>query len=195
MSTPANAVFGLATGSADQHEYNTTYLQILAALTKVQTLSIVEVIAIADSELTVKVIVNLLTGNGQAVQHGEIYGIPFVRTQGGPNAIICDPQPGDLGLCGFCSRDIASVKAAKGPANPGSARLFDWADGVYIGALSLLNASPSQFIQFLGGSVLIQSPMVQTSGNLSVGTGYTGTITDVTGTVFTVQNGIVTNAS
>ena len=35
-------------------------------------------------------------------------------------------------MCVFADRDISGVKKARGRANPGSRRKFDWADAVYV---------------------------------------------------------------
>lgn len=163
MSTPAGAVFGQANASSDAGNYNAIDFQIQARLAKVQTLSIAEVISCTSSganapagTVTIKVLVNLMTGNGQPVQHGEIYSLPYLRAQGGTSGIILDPVAGDIGLVGFCSRDSSAVVAAKGQANPGSARTFDWADGIYLGAM--LNSALTQFIQFNSSGINITSP-------------------------------------
>jgi hypothetical protein len=155
--------YGLASAVADTTDYNTVQLQINAALARVQTLSIVEIQSCSNDggvapvgTVTVKVLVNLLTGNGQAVQHGDIYQVPYLRVQGGTNAIIIDPVAGDIGLCGFCSRDITNVKNSKAQANPGSARTFDWADAVYIGGM--LNGAPAQYVQFNATGITVMSP-------------------------------------
>ena len=87
-----------------------------------------------------------LDGKGNAMPHGTIYNVPYVRAQGGTNAVIIDPVVGDIGLAVFASHDISSVKASKKPANPGSRRRFDWADAIYVGGM--LNAAPAQYIRF-----------------------------------------------
>ena len=174
-------------------DYNALRFIIDRALDDVQTVSVVQVKAVNPSAQTVDilVLVNLVTGSGTAVPHGVIASRPYYRLQGGANAIIIDPKVGDIGIVVFASRDLTAVIAAKGPASPGSAARFSWADGIYIGGI--LNSTPTQYLQFLGGSIKAASPMLQTSGNLSVGTGYTGTFTTPTGNVVTVQNGIITN--
>jgi phage baseplate assembly protein gpV len=43
--------------------------------------------------------------------------------------------------------DISSVKETKAPANPGSKRKFDWADGIYLGGVVGLNPAAAQFVQ------------------------------------------------
>lgn len=195
MSGPA---FGQSNASSDTSDYNSMDFIIRAALAGMQTVSVVKVVAVhgggvgPTGTVDVQVVVNLMTGGGTAVPHGIIYGVPFVRTQGGKNAFICDPVVKDIGLAAFASRDISSVKKSRGVASPSSKRMFDWADAIYVSGM--LNGTPTQYLQMLGGSIKAQSPMTQTSGNLSVGTGYSGTFTTgVTGNVVTVQNGIITN--
>ena len=94
-------------------------------------------------------------------------------------------------MCAFASRDISTVKNTKAVSNPGSQRTYDWSDGLYLGGF--INGAPTQYLQFLGGSIKAKSPMFQASGNLSVGSGYNGTFTTPTGNVVTVQDGIITN--
>lgn len=102
-------------------------------------------------------LVNQLDGEGKAVPHQVVRRLPYFRLQGGANAVILDPQVGDIGIAVFADRDISSVKAAKGRANPGSARRSNKADGLYIGGF--LNAAPSQYIQFASDGINIVSPM------------------------------------
>src|ERR1019366_5631029 len=100
--------------------------------------------------------VNQVDGAGNATPHGVVHGLPYVRIQGGTNAVIIDPVAGDKGMVVFCDRDISSVKANKETANPGSQRRNDMADGVYIGGG--LNAAPVQYIAFTPTSITMVSP-------------------------------------
>jgi hypothetical protein len=143
----------------------------------------------------VQVLINLQSANGVAIQHDIIYGLPYFRMQGGDTAVILDPKPGDIGAAVFCSRDISSVVAANIgtdtalTGNPGSARTFDWSDGLYFGGL--LNGVPARFIQFdAAGNINITTPdgklnlngtTVDSSGNIVVKPG--STITDGQGIV------------
>jgi hypothetical protein len=95
-------------------------------------------------------------GFGVAQEHGTIYGCPYMRLQGGPNAVILDPKVGDIGIAVFASRDISSVIANKGPANPGSRRTHSMADGLYIGGA--LNGTPEQYVQFSDAGITLSSP-------------------------------------
>jgi hypothetical protein len=197
MSTPASAVFGVQTPQVEGSDYNTLAFVVQQLLAKVNTCSVVRVEACTNSggvspagTVDVLPLVNQMTGARIAVQHETIFGLPYSRIQGGSNAIIIDPEPGDIGVVVFSQRDITSVKKSRGQANPGSFRTFNWADGIYCG--SILNSTPEQYIAFVAG-IMLGASVVSTSGNLSVGTGASGTITDTTGQVATFQNGILVN--
>jgi hypothetical protein len=79
-----------------------------------------------------------------------------MRLQGGTNAVILDPKVDDIGIAVFASRDISSVIANKGPANPGSRRMHSMADGLYIGGV--LNGTPEQYVQFSDAGITLSSP-------------------------------------
>jgi hypothetical protein len=94
------------------------------------------------------VLVNQVGGGGtNPTEHISIYGMQYLRIQGGKNAVIMDPQVGDIGIAIFAMRDQTNVIAAKGPASPGSNRVCDYSDGMYLGGL--LNGVPTQYVQFL----------------------------------------------
>lgn len=144
----------------------------------------------AIGTVDVQPLVQTVDGSGKLWSLAEVYGASFCRNQSGGNAVIVDPVVGDIGLAVVCDRDITSVIAAAGLAGPGSARTHDVSDLIYVS--SILSAALAQFIWFAAG-IVIQSPVVSTSGNLSVGTGANGTLTDTTGQVATVQDGIIVN--
>ena len=86
-------------------------------------------------------LVNQMDGGGNCFPHGTVFNLPYFRIQGGVNAVVLDPKAGDIGVALICDRDISSVKANKGVANPGSRRRFSLADGLYIGGF--LNGRPT----------------------------------------------------
>jgi hypothetical protein len=116
----------------------------------------------AVGTVDVQPLVNQIDGFGNATPHGQLYALPYFRLQGGASAIILDPVAGDLGLAIFCDRDSSSVVRTKAQANPGSRRMFDMADGLYLGGF--LNGAPTQYIQFLanGGGINVVSPQAVT---------------------------------
>lgn len=126
---------------------------------------VVEVTPPADpvgdvGNVDVKPMVAQIDGAGNATPHGIIYGVPYFRLQGGTNAVIMDPKPGDIGLAVFASRDISSVKSTKAPANPGSRRQFDMADALYVGGF--LNGTPTQYVRFSDDGIDLVSPTAVT---------------------------------
>lgn len=155
------------------------------ALSRVQTLTLVRIVSCSNDggivpvgTVTVQPLVNLMSGDRVAFKHEQLYKLPYLRVQGGANAVIIDPQPGDLGLAGFCSRDISVVKATKKEANPGSFRQFDYADGIYIGGC--LNGVPEQYVVLNDEGIklvspteiVLQAPTITLDGNVEA----TGTI-------------------
>ena len=143
--------------------HNNLAFIIQQALSKVQTATVVKVIACSNDggvspvgTVDVQILVNQISGQKVATPHVTMYGLPYLRIQGGSNAVIIDPQPGDIGIAVFASRDLTNVKSTKAQANPGSFRMHDFADGMYLGGL--LNGVPSQYVQFGSGGVSIVSP-------------------------------------
>ena len=157
-----DTAYGLQQPSTESSDYNALLFVIAQELLKMQTATLVKVVACTNSgglstagTVDVQPLINQMTGDRKAVPHGVVYGLPYLRVQGGANAVIMDPTPGDIGICVFANRDISAVVAKKGQANPGSLRIFDWSDGLYLGGV--LNGTPTQYIQFEGGNVTIAS--------------------------------------
>lgn len=48
--------------------------------------------------VSVQPLVNLVAGDGKGHQQGTLFRLPYFRAQGGENAVIVDPKPGDIGL-------------------------------------------------------------------------------------------------
>lgn len=183
-------------------DYAATRFIIQSLLARVSTCTLVRVVACSNSggltsvgTVDVQPLVNQIAGDGAAWPHGQLYKLPYCRLQGGANAIILDPQPGDIGLVAFASRDISVIKTPTGKTkaaqattrgiNPGSARKFNMADGLYIGGL--LNAAPEQYVIFNADGievvsptkVRISAPTIELVGNVA----HTGTSLTSTGTV------------
>ncbi len=143
-------------------EFQALQFMIVQRLRQVQTAILVAVEAVHGGGIgpvgTVDVLplVDQVDGAGNAVPHATIYGRPYLRLQGGANAVVLDPQPGDLGLMVFCSRDISSVIASRQHGPPASGRIFDYADGLYVGGC--LNGIPQQYVAFAADGIHVVSP-------------------------------------
>ena len=136
---------------------------IRAALSGVRTAIPVKVISCTNSggvspigTVTVQPLVSAMDGNGQLWPHGEIAGVPYLRIQGGGNAVIIDPQAGDIGIASICDRDISKVKNTGAVSGPGSTRKHDMSDMVYL--MTIIGAAPTQYVEFNGSGITITSP-------------------------------------
>ncbi len=154
---------GVKVDADGARQYNAIGFLVRSILAGVNTATVVMIMAVTNSGgvspvgfVDVQPQVNMLDGANQAVPHGTIYHCPYLRLQGGSNAVILDPQVGDLGIAVFADRDISSVAANKGQANPGSGRRFNWSDAMYIGGL--LNGTPTQYVDFSASGISIVSP-------------------------------------
>lgn len=144
-------------------EYNKMAFIINGLIGKMQTVTLVKVVSCTNSGglspvgfVDVVPMVNQIDAAGNPQPHSTIHNLPYMRVQGGTDAIIIDPKVGDIGLAAFASRDISKVKKTKAQANPGSFRKYDYADGLYIGGF--LNGTPTQYIQFSSSGITINSP-------------------------------------
>lgn len=171
--------------STNQSETNRQTFAIQQLLSRVQTATLVRVDAVTNDGglspvgfVDVTPLVNQVDGAGNPTPHVTIFNIPYFRLQGGANAIVLDPQVGDIGICIFASRDISKVKVTKKQANPGSFRKYSFADGLYLGGY--LNGTPSQYVQFSTAGIRIHSPTLVKLDAPSV---------EVTSTTFT-HNGV-----
>jgi hypothetical protein len=134
--------------------------QMLAQLDTMKLVKVVKVTGgggaiAAAGTVDVQLLVNQIDGDGNATENGVVHGVPWYRLQGGKNAVICDPQVGDVGFVVVSDRDISNLKApgAKKQVNPGSFRKYSVADGVYIGGA--LNETPDQHIVFTDDTIKI----------------------------------------
>lgn len=164
QSADDSVTIGSLRPSTNWGEYNATAFVVQQLLGKMQTATLVRVDSCTNSgglspvgRVNVTPLVNQIDGQGNPVPHTTIFDLPYFRIQGGQNAIIIDPEVGDIGICVFASRDISAVKATQAQSNPGSFRQYNYADGLYIGGV--LNGTPSQFIQFSSSGVEINTSL------------------------------------
>lgn len=125
---------------------------------------------------------------GTVQAHGTIYNAPYFRVQGGSNAIIIDPEIGDIGIAVFASRDISSVKASRKPSAPASFRRLDAADALYLGGV--LNGAPTQYFRMWSGGIEIVSPTQITLNAPTI-----NLVGDVTASATIVATGEITGNS
>lgn len=176
MASSPPISIGSLTPWSTQGDYNTALFAIGAALSKMQTATLVQVQSCTNDGgvspfglVDVIPLVNQVDALGNPTPHITVFGLPYFRLQGGANAVIIDPQQGDIGIAVFASRDISKVKTTQAQANPGSARQYDFADGIYLGGV--LNAAPTQYLQFNDDGITVVSPdalTLQSGGDTDV---------------------------
>lgn len=161
MST--EGYFGTQNPQSRGSEFNAMEFVITQFLNKRNYTTLVQVMAVRNAGevspvgfVDVQIMINQVDAQGQSMPHGIVNNIPYMRLQGGTNAVIIDPQVGDIGLCTFADRDISSVKATRSISNPGSMRRADIADGLYMGGF--LNSAPQQYVRFSASGIQIHSP-------------------------------------
>lgn len=187
-------------------EFNNMAFMVQQALSKMQTATLVRIESCTNAGglspvgfVDVTPLVNQLDSQGKPTPHVTIYNLPYLRIQGGANAIIIDPQKGDIGVCVFASRDLSKVKVSKKQSNPGSFRQYNFADGMFLGGM--LNGAPSQYIQFSNAGIRIHSPtlvkldapdIVLQASTIEI---EGSTSTTVTTPIFTVNGATVLNGT
>ena len=106
-------------------------------------------------------LVQQIDGSNNVYPMGKIINVPYLRVQGGSNAIVIDPQVGDVGLCGFCERDISIVKRTGELSAPDTRRKYDINSAVYM--FTMMSGAPTQYIHFKTSGIDIK-----TTGDLNI---------------------------
>jgi Phage protein Gp138 N-terminal domain len=183
-------------------EYTKLAFIIKQLLAELRTVVVVQVVSCTNSggvspigTVNVQPMVNMLDGQNNSQQHGTIFSVPYFRLQGGQNgAVIIDPVAGDIGLMLVSDRDFSNVQTTQAIANPGTYRMHDLADGLYIGCF-IGQKAPSAYVQFdgqgniniadvNGNKIQMSSSGIALTGNVAI----TGTLT-ATGNITAGQGG------
>lgn len=154
---------GRQTQTTGQADYSALSFLIDQVMGGVAICKIVKVVAVTNTggdvaagTVDVLPLVTQMDGNGNPVPHETVYGLPYGRIYGGGNAVILDPQIGDIGIVVFADRDSSSVIHSQTQNTPGSGRRFSMSDGLYV--CGILGGVPTQFVQFLASGIVIKSP-------------------------------------
>jgi hypothetical protein len=178
ISTPLQKPTSAAT------EYQMLQFLISQRLLKVQTVTLVEVTAVYGGgvapvgTLDVLPLVDQIDGAGNAIAHETLFNRPYVRAQGGQNAVIVDPVIGDIGVMVFGSRDLSAVLASGQEGPPASRRSFDYADGLYL--YSIPRVAPTTYIQVSSAGIVMHASTVNINGAVISNS---GEVTDGAGVV------------
>lgn len=153
-------------------EYIAQVYLIKSLIARMATATLVQVVKVTNTGgvaavgfVDLQPLVSQVDPNMNPTPHAVIRNNPYFRIQGGKNAIIIDPEVGDIGIALFTSRDISAVSSTltggraatkQDPISPGSFRKYDMADALYLGGV--LNGVPTQYIEFAAGGITITSP-------------------------------------
>jgi hypothetical protein len=164
MGSSSQISLGALQPTSEWGEFNQISFAIRQAISKLQTATLVRVQSVSNNggldpigTVDVLPLVNQTDGNGNPEPHITVFGLPYLRIQGGANACIIDPEAGDIGVAVFASRDISNVKSTLQQSNPGSGRRYHFSDGIYIGGC-LQAAAPTQYLQFNSDGVTLVTP-------------------------------------
>lgn len=145
-------------GSAQEKYIINTLIGAIHTCTLVKVISV----TVPQDELapigrcSIQPLVQKIDGNNNVYPRGVIDNVPYLRVQGGANAVVIDPVAGDIGLAAFCDRDISMVKRTGEEAAPNSLRQYDLNDAVYL--YTCMAGTPTQYIHFKGNEIHVKSP-------------------------------------
>lgn len=146
-------------------EYDKVISQFNSLITNVNTAMPCKVVAIEKQEqrgvnivgfVDIQLMIEQTNGQKKGNETAIICNVPYIRIQGGTNAVIIDPEINDLGVAIFASRDITNFKEARRQTPPATWRKFSISDAIYIGGIR--NQKPVQYIHFRNDGIEIYSP-------------------------------------
>lgn len=144
----------------------------------------------------VQPLVNMVDGENNGMRQSTLYKLPYFRVQGGKNALIIDPEEGDLGLACYAKRDTEILKETRGkggPVNPGSGRTLNMADGFYLGGF--LNDAPERWVWIKDEGIEIEAvDKLHTHGKVTVMDAESGFTVNATAGI-TLNGDVLVNGS
>lgn len=118
---------------------------------------------------------------GNPIENSQIYNIPYGRIQMGGSAIKMNPKAGDFGLIAVCDKDSTLAKTTKSQSAAPTRRNHSLSDAVYICGIAMMNAEPTQYIEFLDSGINVKSSGDVNINGLKISS--SGTLTLVDGSV------------
>lgn len=118
--------------------------------------------------LTVFPLVTGTNASGGSIANQDVYNVPFIQYQAGNSAVKMTPRIGDIGLVIACDKDTTNVRASRKSGPPPTQRRHSYSDAVYITAIASLNDEPTEFAEFTGSGINIQSPGVVNINGLKI---------------------------
>ena len=145
-------------------------------------IELVQVTAVDGLTCTVKPLLAKRDAVGNKVATIEVSGIPFMRLQMGVSAVLMNPKVGDKGLLLCCDRDISNILATGQESMVATGFTHVKKDGIYLGGVGLLGATPTEYIEFTGtginmvstGTININGVQITSAGSLIFNNGVVG---------------------
>jgi hypothetical protein len=192
MSAPTSGYQTNHVSTDNLSDVNKQNFVVRSLLSGVRTSLPVQVMAVTNDGgvspigyVDIQPLVGQIDGSGNVTPHGVIRNVPYMRIQGGANAIILDPEVDDIGVAVFCDRDISTVKGSGGAAGPGSRRKHNLSDAIYL--YTVIGGPPAQYVLFNAEGISVVSPTavnvtaptatVTTTGAVSVTAGTEASVT------------------
>lgn len=187
--------------NVDNNDFNQMDFLIRTNLLKLNTLKICKVEAVnEDNTLDVSNMIFQVDAFGKTLQPALLKSLPIMAIQGGTSGIQIVYHTGDIVICGFCDRDIQSVKRSKKQAAPATRALSPLTSGVVLGAVLFTNPIVKIKIDdkvYISGAVSADS-LISANGGIDAtsykangSAGITTTFTDAGGVTHNVKNGLV----
>ena len=190
MTGSANTLGAAGPGSA-VGDFNTLSFLIHQAIAQLHTTKLCKVVkapydrqgnplAVGSASIIgfidVQPLVNQMDGAGNPTPHGTVYRLSYHRYQSGTGSFITDPAVGDQGFMTVGDRDGSVARNTNDVANPGSSRVMDAADGIFLGSCQG-SIAPKQYFSWLTDGWKI----VDKHGNTFLSNGSGFSLTDLNG--------------
>ncbi len=140
-------------------EFKANVLSILSS--ELNTGEVVEITKVYSNDngpvgfVSVKPMLYRIGADNNNLELGEIHNVPYYRIQGGKNAVICDPQVGDIGFCVFATRDTSLLKRTRSRVGPNVNRICDQSDAFL--TMTWSKEEAEQYIWFKGDEIHIKA--------------------------------------
>lgn len=123
----------------------------------------------------VQPLVNMVDGAGNPTAHWTIFGIQAWNASGANGSTCIQPAKDDLGLMIVLDRDHSTAIKTKAIANPGSSRMHDLSDGIYLGGFGAMNSNSQRIVMSSSGISMVGNVIVTgtltATGNITAGQG------------------------
>ncbi len=101
--------------------------------------------------IDVQLLVSMQDGAGNTFPHGTILNLPVFNISGANGSMCVQPSVNDKGLILVMDRDHSSAIKNAGLATPGSRRIHDLADSVFLGGFGAMNANTQRIVMTSSG--------------------------------------------